>query len=79
VVAEQADCVVLLREVDNRVAIGPAVYQIAEENKAVTLLQLEQLEQLSEFLIAAVDVADGDYSFITQVSGLFASVLPLVK
>ena len=60
VVAQEADRVVRLREVDDRIAVGPAVDEVAKQDEPVAFLKLELLQQVGEFLMAAVDVPNRD-------------------
>ena len=64
-----------LGEVDHLRAVGPPVHQVPQEHDPVLGLQLELVEQLEEFIVASVDVADGDEasgheSFLCRQSAL---------
>jgi len=49
-----------LREIDDLVAIGTPVDQIAEKDQLIVFRQLEPFEEIREFLMATVDIADGN-------------------
>ena len=60
VVAEEGDGAVPEGEVDDLVAVGAAVDEVADEDEAVVGGDREAIKQFGEFEVAAVDVSDGD-------------------
>lgn len=62
VVAEERDSVVLAGEVEDFATVGAAVDQVTDEHEAIGSFEFEAGEQLGEFGVATVDVADGDES-----------------
>ena len=59
-VAEQGDGGAVAGEADDAVAVRAAVDEVAEQHDPVVLAQVELVEQVFEFAVAAVNVADGD-------------------
>ncbi len=60
VIAEEGEGAVLEREIDDAVAVRAAVHEVADQDEAVLGGEGQALEQFGKFLVAAVDVADGD-------------------
>ena len=60
VIAEEGEVGVLAGERNHLGAVGAAVDEISEEDDAVVAFELEFLEQIFEFAMATVDIADGD-------------------
>jgi len=74
VIAEQGEGAVLAGEVDDFATVGAAVDQITEQNQAIVAAERELLEQLGKFLMAAVNVADGDDASVhARAANLLAS------
>ena len=67
VIAEQANGAMRPCEIDDLGAVGAAIDEIAEEHEAVIRRRVDEREQLSQFGVAAMDVADGDESPVHAV------------
>lgn len=65
-IAENRNGPVLARKVDDFATVRSAVHEIADEDQSIVAGRIDQGEQLSEFLVAAVNVADGNDTWIHQ-------------
>jgi hypothetical protein len=66
-VAEERDRAVGAGELDHAMAVGPTVHEITQENEPVVRLELKERKEFGKFLVAAVDVADGDEASVHAV------------
>jgi len=74
VVAEQGDGTVGAREVDDGAAVGASIDQVAEQDEAIGPGEFETAEELGEFFVATVDVADGNDASLHDGGRKLASV-----
>ena len=66
-IAKERECAVFAREIEDFAAVGTAIDEIAEEDDAVVFGEPKFVEELGKFLMAAVDVADGDEASVHAV------------
>ena len=59
-VAEQSQGMVLFGQFDYLAAVRSAVDEITQDNEPVFRFQFQQLEKIGKFLVAAMDVTNGD-------------------
>ena len=53
--------------IDHARAVGPTVHEITQENEPIVRLELKERKEFGKFLVAAVDVADGDEASVHAV------------